>query len=630
MRKSLIAQSAAVMIAGLAISTGASAVVSGIPAGADLTRPAVGTIADAAPNVVAAEQLVVNTDGIGHINLIPYYTVQSGYDTYINIVNTDTRAGKAVKVRFRGASNSDDVFDFTLLLSPGDKFAFAVTKDAATGLPKIAMAGGENADTSCTLGDGVNNINGKTFITARLNPKLTGDALANEAREGYVEILNMADIPPNAVAGSLFQTIKHKKQADNSWKATCDLTVLSTALGTNPSSYADAQARGLEVPTTGLVTNWTLINVNKAAAYTGAATAVEARTLATGPAIPGVAGYGNIVLFAQNNTAITTTALTADAIRIYTADPLLRSWTGATIPTTPANYDLPDLSTPYLNAALDATGVLPGGAAANDLLPLSYANELSRSLAVTSVSNEFNTFDGLAASTDWIFSLPTRRYNIAVDYGTAPAYTATAVSSDYAAAGVPDLYVGQAHQNYFVRNTAVGAAAVNGNVIFNPDDTAKSYQLCVTGISFANAWTHATRDSLTKSPNTSGATLDHEERNLTVDDPTNPFVISPSIPGVQPTLAFCGEVAVFKFGRASGDASVLGADVAAKGLQDIEFVTGWTRLATPGLAAVAAPPAGSANGLPIIGSAVTELNNSGVGAVGAGYGQTFPHRMTRP
>lgn len=623
MRKSLIAQSAAVMIAGLAISTGASAVVSGITGGADLVRAAVGTIADAAPDVTAATELVVNTDGIGHINLIPYYTVQSGYDTYVNIVNTDTRAGKAVKVRFRGASNSDDVFDFTLLLSPGDKFGFAVTKDGTTGLPKIAMAGGDNADTSCTLGDGVNNINGKTFFTSRLNPALTGDALANEAREGYVEILNMADIPPNAAADSLFQTIKHKTQADGSWKATCDLTILSTALGTNPTSYANARTRGLEVPTTGLITNWTLINVAKAAAYSGAATAVEARDAA------GAAGYGNIVLFAQNNTAIDTTPVTADAIRIYTADPLLRTWTGATIPTTPGNYDLPDLSTPYLNAALGGGSVLPGGAAANDLLPVAYANELSRSLAVTSVANEYNTFDGLAASTDWIFSLPTRRYNIAVNYGPTGAAPAV-VATDYAAAGVPDLYLGQAHENYFVRNTAVGAAPVNGNVIFNPDDASKAYQLCVTGIAFANSWTHATKDSLTKSPNTSGATLDHEERNLTADDPLNPFVLSPSQPGVVPTLAFCGEVAVFKFGREATDVSVLGATVAAKGLQDIDFVTGWTRLATPGLAEVAAPPVGSATGLPIIGSAVTELNNSGVGAAGAGYGQTFPHRATRP
>ncbi len=616
MRKSLIAQSVAAVIAGLVVSTGASAAVVGPTAAAAVLQPAVATVADAAASLVAAQELVVNTDGIGHINLIPYYTVQGGYDTYVNIVNTDTRNGKAVKVRFRGASNSDDVFDFTLLLSPGDKFGFAVTRDATSGLPKIALAG----DTSCTLGDGVNNINGKSFITSRLNPRLTGDALAAEAREGYVEILNMADIPPNAGTSSLFQTVKHKS-VGGTWKATCDLTILANTLGSNPTTYADAQSRGLEVPSTGLVTNWTLINVAKAAAYTGAATAVEARTTA------GIPGYGNIVLFAQNATALPfqfdAGSPAAGGVSFYTADPLLRSWTagGATAATTPGNYDLPDLSTPYLNAALTA-GVLTTAAApaAGADIPLSYAAELTRSLAVSSVANEFNTFDGLAASTDWIFSLPTRRYNIAVSYGATAALMGI-VASDYTD-GATLFPVGApvAPVNYFVENTATGAAAPNGNVIFNPDDTTKAYQLCVTGIAFASPWTGGT-SSLTADPRRSGATLDFDERNLTVDDPSNPFVISPSQPGVVPTLAFCGEVAVFKFGRAAADASVLGATVAVKGLQDIEFDNGWTRLATPGWANA---------GLPIIGSAVTELNNSGVGAVGAGYGQTFPHRMTRP
>jgi len=115
MKKSLIAQSA--VIAGLGFVSAANALVVGPVAagGPPAVLPTIG-------GVDAATQLVVNTDGIGHINLIPYYTVQSGYDTYINIVNTDMKNGKAVKVRFRGASNSDDVFDFTLLLSPGDKF----------------------------------------------------------------------------------------------------------------------------------------------------------------------------------------------------------------------------------------------------------------------------------------------------------------------------------------------------------------------------------------------------------------------------------------------------------------------------------------------------------------------------
>ncbi|MBL8209036.1 MAG: hypothetical protein JNM09_32865, partial [Blastocatellia bacterium] len=167
----------------------------------------------------------------------------------------------------------------------GDKFAFALTKDAATGLPMLVKAPAPNDDTSCTLGgtsgNGINAINGEKFVTARLKQQLTGDALANEAREGYVEILNMADIPQTVPATPLFTAIKHVKDANGKYVAPCTPASLAV-MGSNPTSYNGAEAtsaikKGLEVSTTGLMTNWTIINVAKASAYTGAAVAVEAR-----------------------------------------------------------------------------------------------------------------------------------------------------------------------------------------------------------------------------------------------------------------------------------------------------------------------------------------------------------------
>lgn len=593
MKKSLIAQSVTAVIAGLGFASAANALVVGPTAAA---APAVNTTA------VAATTLVVNTDGIGHINLVPYYSVQAGYDTYVNIVNTDMARGKAVKVRFRGASNSDDVFDFTLLLSPGDKFAFALTKDATSGLPMLVKAGAPNDDTSCTLGgttgNGINAINGEKFVTTRLKQQLTGDALANEAREGYIEILNMADIPATTPPTPLFTAIKHVKNADGKYVAPCTPASLAV-MGTNPSSYngagdtTSAIAKGLEVPTTGLITNWTVINVAKAASYTGAATAVEARVgSATGPA-----GYGNVVMFAQNNVAVSNAAGPNSSL-LYTSDPLIR---GGYI--SAANYDFPDLSTPYLNATL------VGGVQTVTTDPYWQASFLTKSLAVTSVANEFVTFAGLAAKTDWIFSFPTRRYNIAVQYGS----TDTVRSSDLTLGGT---FGGYTAVNYFVLDTAVPPAAANGNVIKNPDEPTKAYQLCVTGIGYNSSASVAAA-----APYTSAVTNNFDEWLFAPTDPGVTFVISPSVPGVTPTLAFCGEVAVFKFNAASTDASVLGASVATKGLT-MPYDNGWTRLATPGLGA----PSGV--GLPIIGSSVTELNNSG--AAGAAYGQTFPHRATRP
>ena len=87
-------------------------------------------------NVAAATTLEFNGDGIGHSLLVPYYTVQGAEFTLFNVQNTDMLNGKAIKVRFRGAENSDDVFDITVLLSPGDVWGAAITRDAgAPALP---------------------------------------------------------------------------------------------------------------------------------------------------------------------------------------------------------------------------------------------------------------------------------------------------------------------------------------------------------------------------------------------------------------------------------------------------------------------------------------------------------------
>src|SRR5256885_9272446 len=65
----------------------------------------------------ASAALTVNESGTGHILVVPYYTAQNGNATVFHLTNTDLVNGKAVKVRFRGASNSDDVLDFQVFRS---------------------------------------------------------------------------------------------------------------------------------------------------------------------------------------------------------------------------------------------------------------------------------------------------------------------------------------------------------------------------------------------------------------------------------------------------------------------------------------------------------------------------------
>lgn len=564
MRKSLIAQSVATLVGSLGLVAAANAAV---------VAPAAGTVVNGVPE---ATRLLVNTDGIGQINLVPYYSVAGGNDTYINITNTDTKNGKAVKVRFRGASNSDDVYDITVLMSPGDVWAAAITKDAVTGLPRLT-----HDDKTCTL---PGNVKG-SFVLTRLDPDATAAEKAAQASEGYVEILNMADIPPLSVPpvppavaatnSALYTAIKHVNGV-----APCTPSSLQP-LFTDSTSYANAQSKGLEVATSGLMTNWTIINVPKAAAYTGAAVAVEARTAAIAGNPFGQPGWGNIVLFPQAATPVPPAL-----VNNYTADPLLRNNLAAVpavqalIPA--AEFDFPDLSTPYTVAAI-------GVATA----PLAQAAALTASLAVTSTTNEFVTDPGILGKTNWIFSMPTRRYNVAFDY-KATTNATRRVFTDFTGGG---LVAGAA--NYFTAaNTSVTGR-----------------QLCVGGIVTAASISPAAVEPT----NRRGAVTANREEGF-LSSPTE-FVISPGEPAAP--LTFCGEVSVIGF----NGTNPLGAMITQKDITSTT-VDGWMRISHLGLPGAVA---GSTVGLPIIGSMMTELFNSKATAGTAGaYGQTFPHRHTRP
>jgi len=529
---------------------------------------AVGTVG----GIDAASVMQVSANGIGHVNLVPYYTVLDGFDTYINIVNTDTRNGKAVKLRFRTAGNGDTVFDFTLLLSPGDVWAGALTKDAATGLPRLV-----HGDRSCTLPSNVQ----ATFGTARLDPSPMANPAALQAGEGYVEILTMADIPPltGPVDPPLFNAIRQVAGI-----APCTAGALNN-LATDSASYVDARAKGLEVPTTGLMTRWTLINVGRASAFTGVATALEARVSSNGPS-----GFGNIVLFPQTQAPVPSLAL----VRTYTADPILRGGVDdnslvagqnldGVVPSIAAAFsDLPDLSTPYLPPALALS-------MANGVATKAQAQATSKALAVTTFANEYVVNPDIAARTAWIITLPTRRYNAALSHGPQ---VATLRYSNWAADD---------------KGSSLASGAAN---YFGKLNTLEWYRIPCAELPFFSA---ADGRQLAVFANTEGDLWSRW---------TSPFVISASRP---PTLLLCGSAAKTDFVKPPGSTypplRVFGPPRLYSDDSAFErALGGWARLSTPGLNGL---------GTPIIGFAAMELFNAAASAGFAGtYGQTFPHSMT--
>ncbi len=379
MRKNLIALSVAAFVGGLGMAGSATAAVF-----ADTT-------AGAATNATFER---LKQSGTGHQLLVPYFNTQAGNATLFNIVNTDSVHGKAVKVRFRGGSNSDDVFDFQLYLSPNDVWAANISK-GPNGVSRLTTI-----DKSCTLPVGVGSGAGSDFVTARLPQTLTGDALAAETREGYIEVFNMADV---AAGSALATAITHVAGTPP-----CTGAAFLNTLQTDPADLPAALAAGLRAPTATLFANWTIVNVPKSGSATGEAYAITATVSPT----DNTPARGNIVFFPQVAGSVAQ-PLDLQAIDRYTSDPSLRftlvtnTGTGTLPVITASMFDLPDLSTPYLLlAAYPPVAADPG----------LFVNHLQDALATGSISNEFLTDTSINAFTDWTFSQPTRRYAVSMDY----------------------------------------------------------------------------------------------------------------------------------------------------------------------------------------------------------------------
>ncbi len=497
MRKNLLALSIAAMVGGLSGAANAQVAVFDNTLSTNTDAAGfVGAVSAAAP---AATALAPTTTGIGHILVVPYFTTQGNYKSLLNITNTDQVNAKAVKLRYRGASNSDDVFDITIYLSPGDVWTAEVAADTE-GFSRLVTD-----DNSCTLPSkaDIKAANNGRFKTNRVK-----NADAAQTREGYIEILNSADVPPGS---DLYKAIKH----DAAGVAPCTAAVMD--LQATPLNFTDATSantpknRGYSWPTGGLMANWLNVDVANTASFSGEAVALRGSTVVGGVNLIDVATSGNVVWFPQ-----TTDNVSLSDAATLTADPLL-SQAGYV---RAAMYDFPDLSTPYTSAAAN--------------VPATQASILAAQLQTLSVTNEYltsQTSGGFA--TDWVFSMPTRRYAVAMFY---------------------------AGNDAIVYNNAVNAHFGNGNVTKN----AKS-QICV--------------DLGTQRG------FDREERSK------NTFVISPDA-----ALSFCGEVSVLAFnGTAkSPEASdVFGAKIATQRIQT-SFGEGWFTINTPGRTNVGLPIVGYA------------------------------------
>ena len=352
MKKNVLAVSIAAMIGGLGFAGVASAGSAFFNTSGTAVTADGKAVSATNPALAIADELAVVPEGVGHILVVPYFTTQEGNVSLLNIVNTDTVNGKAVKLRYRGAANSDDIYDITVLLSPGDVWSANVSQ--ANGVSTLTTN-----DKSCTLPANVN----AAFSGGRT--KGGSDA---QTLEGYIEILNMADIPATLAANAtgalstvdnpLYKAIKHVNGVAPCSTVPSQLTdvVAAATIITDAATAATSLAanewngRGFNYPSGGLMANWSIVNLSKAGSFTGTATAVAAidSGASTDRAI------GNLV-FSPQDSAFQPADAAAVTARVHpaflTADPLLAGgvYKDGTIaqPVIQASlYDFPDLSTP--------------------------------------------------------------------------------------------------------------------------------------------------------------------------------------------------------------------------------------------------------------------------------------------
>ncbi len=347
----------------------------------------------------------MSESGPGHALIVPYYTVQNGQATVLHLVNADANNGKAVKLRFRGAGNGDNLLSLYVLLAPRDVWTATLTM-AADGRAQLSTA-----DPSCTYPK-LNSVSGQPFGTTRLKATWTAPVQVNATREGYVEAIVAADIPSAAVYGAasnarsaLHTTIKHVDGV-----APCATAVLDEMFLIDQDTEALAADWGFATPTGNISGSWYVLDVRGTTTFSGAATAFRAVNA------QGNTARGNYVVFPQNGVGVAQPErFTADPLmasagvagRIKDADGNLSNPT-STIAVRALSHDLPDLSTPYY---------LPASAAN----ARTTAGELTKLLATPEVRNQYATEASISAQTDWLMSMPLRRYSVGYDYNQTAA-----------------------------------------------------------------------------------------------------------------------------------------------------------------------------------------------------------------
>jgi hypothetical protein len=310
--------------------------------------------------VDSAQAVHINQDGLGQALVYPYYTARStpSGNAYVTALSVvnTTASAKAVKVRFLEGKNSQEVLDFNLFLSQYDVWTAGIV---AAG----AGAGVFTKDHSCVSPSTLSHdaANPTKFRNGAYIGDLGGDSL-DRTYEGYFEILEMGTI----VGGSSLEaSVTHKANLTSANASTPACTGLP--VGSSVSTTL------LTVPSGGLMGTASLINVNEGTDYSYDAVALDGWSNRTqwfppGSTSPTLADAVPGVSVVINNTS-------------SGGQVVLTNW---------------------------AASAAPGRDAVTAIMMRSH------------VYNEYTVEPGLKAATDWVVTMPTKRFYVGATFAIDP------------------------------------------------------------------------------------------------------------------------------------------------------------------------------------------------------------------
>ncbi|WP_018862870.1 hypothetical protein [Thioalkalivibrio sp. AL5] len=138
--------------------------------------------------------MTVSDNGAGSAAVVPYYTINEGWRTLLNVTNT-TDNSMVIKVRLHEARNSRDVLDFNVALSPRDVWTAWISADE-DGRPVL-----RTEDTSCTIPLSVRDEGAtanELAYSGTFSDHTDTDGDISRMSEGYIEILTMGEAEAGA------------------------------------------------------------------------------------------------------------------------------------------------------------------------------------------------------------------------------------------------------------------------------------------------------------------------------------------------------------------------------------------------------------------------------------------------